>query len=156
VLTQALGGGVSSRLFQEIREKRGLAYSVYAYRAGFRDAGALALYAGTAPKNANVVLALLHEALDRLGDGGISERELSIAKGQVRGSLLLSLEDSGARMARLGRSQMVFGRVVSVDEVLDHYNDVSVDDVARLGKALAAAPRSLAAIGPFSSNPLTT
>jgi predicted Zn-dependent peptidase len=151
VVHQALGGGTSSRLFQEVREQRGLAYSVYSYRFAVSDCGALAAYAGTAPKNAKQVTALLHEAFDRLGSDtdGFTDRELAIAKGQIKGSTLLGLEDTGARMARLGRSQLVYGRVPPIDDVLDRIDAVTLDDVRRVGADLASAERAVAAIGPF-------
>jgi len=149
LVNQALGGGVSSRLFQEVRERRGLAYSVYSYRAAFSDLGALAFYAGTAPRNAPQVLDLFHAALDSVASSGLTQRELDIAKGQLRGSTLLGLEDSGARMARLGRGQLVQGEVLAIDELLARIDSVSLDDIGRVGARLGAEPRTLAAIGPF-------
>jgi predicted Zn-dependent peptidase len=149
VVNQALGGGTSSRLFQEVRERRGLAYSVYSYRSAYSDAGLLAFYAGTAPKNAAQVVELFGAALDSLGNGGLSERELAIAKGQLRGSTVLGLEDTGARMGRLGRGQLVHGEVPSLDELLAKIDAVTLDDVVRVGATLAAAPRAVAGIGPF-------
>jgi predicted Zn-dependent peptidase len=149
LLSQALGGGISSRLFQEVREIRGLAYSVYSYRSALHDCGALAFYAGTAPKNAEQVVELFHAALDDVARDGLTERELAIAKGQVKGSTLLGLEDTGARMARLGRSQLVLGRVPDVDEVLDRFASVTVDDLHRVAATVGKEPRALAAIGPF-------
>jgi predicted Zn-dependent peptidase len=147
LVTQALGGGISSRLFQEVRERRGLAYSVYSYRFAVSDCGALAVYAGTAPKNANQVIDLFHAAFDGLVAEGLTERELAIAKGQLRGSTLLGLEDSGARAARLGRNQLVLGRVVPVDEVLDRIDAVTLDDVGRVVQRLGVERRCLAAVG---------
>jgi predicted Zn-dependent peptidase len=155
LVTQALGGGISSRLFQEVREKRGLAYSVYSYRFAISDAGALAVYAGTAPKNARQVLDLFHEAFDRLAADGLTERELAIAKGQVKGSTVLGLEDSGARAGRIGRSQLVHGRVTPIDDVLDRIESVTLDDVGRVVQRLGAEERALAAIGPFGKADLT-
>jgi predicted Zn-dependent peptidase len=136
-------------LFQEIRERRGLAYSVYSYRSAQSDAGLLAFYAGTAPKNAAQVIDLFGAALDGLADGGLTERELRIAKGQLRGSTVLGLEDTGAQMGRLGRGQLVHGEVPSIDELLDRIDAVTPDDIARVGGKLAVAPRALAGIGPF-------
>src|ERR671925_277675 len=102
VLDNLLGGGMSSRLFQEIREKRGLAYSVYSYRSMFSETGLYAIYAGTAPGNAKEVLALVGEEMDRLVSEGISEEELERAKGHTRGGIVLGLEDPSSRMSRLG------------------------------------------------------
>jgi predicted Zn-dependent peptidase len=150
LLSQALGGGISSRLFQEVREIRGLAYSVYSYRSALHDCGVLAFYAGTAPKNAGEIVDLFHAALDDVARDGLTERELAIAKGQVKGSTVLGLEDSGARMSRLGRSQLVLGRVPDLDETLDRYASVTLDDVHRVAAAVGKEPRALAAIGPFN------
>ena len=149
VLNQVLGGGMSSRLFQEIREKRGLVYSVYSYRCGYADTGALAVYAGTAPSRAHDVLALVHEELDRLGESGITAQELDAAKGHLRGSLALGLEDSGSRMSRLGRSQLVHGEVLPIDEVVARTDAVTLDDVRRVIDCVLASERVLGVVGPF-------
>jgi predicted Zn-dependent peptidase len=154
VVTQALGGGISSRLFQEVRERRGLAYSVYSYRFAVSDCGALAAYAGTAPKNAAEVTRLLHAAFDELGESGLSERELAIAKGQLKGSTVLGLEDTGARMGRIGRSQLVHGRVPPIDDLLARIEAVTPDDVDRVVKRLAGEDRAVAAIDPFKKSDL--
>jgi predicted Zn-dependent peptidase len=154
VLEHVLGGGMSSRLFQEIREKRGLAYSVYSYRSSYQGTGALAVYAGTAPGRAREVIGLVHDELDRIRDDGITERELRLAQGHLRGATALSLEDSGARMSRLGRSQMAHGRVPSLDEIDRRLGAVSLGDVAVLAGELLSAPRTLAVVGPFSAEGL--
>ena len=152
VVTQALGGGISSRLFQEVREKRGLAYSVFSYRFALHDCGALAFYAGTSPKNAGQVVDLFHESFDALDASGLTERELAIAKGQVKGSMVLGLEDTGARMGRIGRSQLVHGRVPDIDDVLARIDALTLDDIDRVVAGLGQEPRALAAIGPFPKN----
>ena len=149
VLNQVLGGGMSSRLFQEIRERRGLAYSVYSYRASFDQAGALVLYAGTAPSKAAEVLALCHAELDRLCVEGISERELEVAKGHLRGTMALGLEDSAARMSRIGRSQLVHGDVLDVDVLASRISAVTLDDVRRVIDKVLSGPRVLSVVGPF-------
>jgi predicted Zn-dependent peptidase len=151
LVNQALGGGISSRLFQEVRERRGLAYSVYSNRAAITDVGALALYAGTAPRNAKEVVSLFEAALDDLAAAGLTERELAIAKGQVKGSTVLGLEDTGARLGRIGRSQLLHGEVMPIDELLARMESVTMDDVARVVARLAAEPRTLAAIGPSTA-----
>jgi len=151
VLNQALGGGMSSRLFQEVREKRGLAYSVYSYRQGFAETGSLAAYAGTAPHQAHDVVKLLHAEFDRLvADGGLPADELDRAKGAIKGSLALSLESPGARMNRIGRAEVTLGEVPTVDEVIQRVDAVEADDVARVvERVVAGAPRTLVAVGPF-------
>lgn len=148
VLNQVLGGGLSSRLFQEVREKRGLAYSVYSYRAAFQDTGAFGVYAGTAPNRAEEVLALITAEIEAVAADGITERELSLAQRNLVGSLALGLEDSAARMARLGRTQLVHGNVTTIDEVARRYQAVTLDDVARVAKTILASPRTVALVGP--------
>jgi len=152
VVNQALGGGISSRLFQEVRERRGLAYSVFSYRSAWHDCGVLAFYAGTAPKNVKQVVGLFHEILDDLVANGLSDRELAIAKGQVKGSTVLGLEDTGARMGRIGRSQLVHGLVADIDDLLARIEAVTPDDIRRVVKAIGAEERALAAIGPFTKS----
>lgn len=149
ILDHVLGGGVSSRLFQSIREDRGLAYAVYSYRLSFQGAGALAVYAGTSPANAEAVHALVVEELDRLAVEGISEEELQRAKSHLRGSLVLGLEDPESRMTRLGYSQLVHGRVLSVEDIERRLATVTLDEVNDLAARLLAGPRVLAAIGPL-------
>ncbi|MDP9388698.1 MAG: insulinase family protein [Actinomycetota bacterium] len=148
VVNHVLGGGLSSRLFQTIREERGLAYSVYSYRCSFADAGALAVYAGTMPSRVTEVLDLVHAELDRVGREGITERELQVAKGHLVGELALSLEDSAARMNRIGRSQLVHGCVPTVDEVVSRIGAVTMDDAARVAAEVLANERVLAVVGP--------
>ena len=155
VLDDLLGGGNSSRLFQQIREERGLAYSVFSYRSLFIDTGLWGLYAGTAPSNAEEVLKLLHAELDRLVDEGVSEHELKRAKGRSRGSLVLSLEDPGSRMSRLGRSELVHGEILSVEELLARVEAVSLEDVSRIARQLLREDnRFLTVVGPASVSEL--
>ena len=149
VLNQVLGGGLSSRLFQKVREERGLAYSIWSERAAYADAGSLAVTAGTAPEHVDEVLRIVVGELECLATDGVTERELAVAKGNLRADTLLSCEDSGARMSRLGSAVLLHGRVWTVDEVLEHFEAVTLDDVHRVAAALAAAPRTLAAVGPF-------
>ncbi len=152
ILDHVLGGGMSSRLFQEIREERGLAYSVYSYRSSYADTGALAVYAGTSPGHAGQVLDLIHAELDRMAEHGITEAELLSARSHLRGSLVLGLEDSGARMSRIGHSQLGHGRVASLEEIEGRYADVDVDDVAALAETILSGPRSVALVGPFDDD----
>jgi predicted Zn-dependent peptidase len=151
-LNHVLGGGMSSRLFQEIREKRGLAYAVYSYRAGFEKAGFLGVYAGTAPSRVHEVLELIHGQLDRMAANGITDRELQLAKGHLVGSLALGLEDSAARMSRIGRSQLVHRDVLQLDELTARIQSVTVEEVAALAAELLGAPRTLAVVGPFDES----
>jgi predicted Zn-dependent peptidase len=144
-----LGGGMSSRLFQEIRERRGLAYSVYSFASGYSDAGYFGLYAGCTPAKTDEVVRLLAAGLEDLAERGVGDDELARAKGQVGGGLVLGLEDSGSRMTRLGRAELVHGSFVSIDEILQAVRSVTAADVRALAAEIAARPRSLAVVGPF-------
>ena len=149
VLNSALGGGMSSRLFQEVREKRGLAYSVYSYAAQYADTGLVGVYAGCQPARVGDVLALCREELVNVADRGITAEELERGKGQLRGSLVLGLEDTSSRMSRLGKSELVQGELLGVSDVLARIDEVTLDDVRDVARDLLGAPLSLAAIGPF-------
>ena len=149
VLNHVLGGGISSRLFQEIRERRGLAYSIWSERTQYDEVGSVTVTVGTAPEHAPEVLTLLRTELDRIGQEGITARELQVAHGHLRAETLLSLEDSGARMSRIGSSLLLHGRVMDVDEVLAKVEAVTVDDVAAVAADLAATARALSVVGPF-------
>jgi predicted Zn-dependent peptidase len=150
VLNQALGGGMSSRLFQEVRERRGLAYAVYSYRSSYEETGALAVAAGTAPERLDELLAVIDDELERLvADGGITEHELESAKGHLSGSLALSLESSSSRMHRIGRSEVTLGEVPDLDEVVARVAGVEPADVARVvERVFSPGERSLAVVGP--------
>jgi len=152
VLNQVLGGGMSSRLFQEVREQRGLAYSVYSFRAALEETGVLAVSAGTAPDRVDELLDVLDAELRRVvADGGVSERELTAAQGHLRGSLALSLESSGSRMHRLGRSESTLGEIPTLDELVERLDAVTAADVARVvERVLTGADPTLAVVGPFT------
>jgi predicted Zn-dependent peptidase len=151
LLNHVLGGGMSSRLFQEVRERRGLAYSIWSERTHYHEEGALTVHVGTAPEHAHEVLALLVAELERIGAEGVSERELAVAQGHLRAETLLSLEDSGARMSRIGSSLLLHGTVLTVDEVLAKVAGVGLDDVAAEARRLAAGARVLSVVGPFDA-----
>lgn len=149
VLSAALGGGMSSRLFQEIREKRGLAYSTYCFASQHADAGIFGLYAGCTPTKVDEVLELLHHEWDRLAEDGITEAELRRSIGQLSGGLVLGLEDSGSRMSRLGKAELVHGELLSQEETLDRIRAVTREHVQELAVELASRPRSVVKVGPF-------
>ncbi len=149
VLHAVLGGGMSSRLFQEVRERRGLAYSVYSFGTGYADAGTFGAYAGCAPGRVAEVVELLHAELDRLAADGISPAELERGIGQLSGSLVLGLEDSGSRMSVLGRAEIVHGEVIGLSEALERIRAVTREEIHELALDMAAAPRSLVVVGPF-------
>lgn len=152
VLNAVLGGGMSSRLFQEVRERRGLAYAVYSFASGYSDSGYFGLYAGCAPGKVDEVVTLLAAEWDRLAADGITDDELARAHGQICGGLVLGLEDSGSRMSRLGKAELVHGEYVTLDEALARVRSVGADDVRALAADLAARPRSLTVVGPFEAD----
>ncbi|MGK2958076.1 MAG: M16 family metallopeptidase [Acidimicrobiales bacterium] len=151
VLNQALGGGMSSRLFQIIREERGLAYSVYSSTASYEDCGALVIYAGTSPNRAPEVYDLIQGELERCKDDGIDDEELTIAKGYLQGATLLGLEEAGNCMARLGQTCLEGDEVPGVDELVAHFGEVTADDVNRvIERVLGPAQQSLAVVSPLA------
>ena len=151
VLSAALGGGMSSRLFQEIREKRGLAYSVYAYSQQFAGSGTLGFYAGCNPTKAVEVIDIIREILSDVADSGMTHEEVERAKGAVRGSLVLSQEDSGSRMSRIGKNEIVYGQVMGFDEILKAISSVNVEDVRAIASQYLAGTPTLALVGPFKN-----
>jgi predicted Zn-dependent peptidase len=149
VLNGALGGGMSSRLFQEIREKRGLAYSVYSYAAHHAETGMFGVYAGCQPAKAAEVLEICREQLDLVATGGITAEELTRGKGQLAGALVLGLEDTGSRMSRLGKAELVYGEILTVDELLARIKAVTLEQVLEVATSVLSAKQTLAVIGPF-------
>jgi predicted Zn-dependent peptidase len=149
VLNAAFGGGMSSRLFQEVREKRGLAYSVYSFAGQHADTGMWGIYVGCLPSKADDVLAICAEEITRLVEGGLTDAELARGKGQVRGSIVLGLEDPSSRMSRLGKSELVYPRLEPVEEVLASIDAVSHDDIRAVAADILTRPKALAVVGPF-------
>jgi len=136
VLNTILGGSMSSRLFQHIREDRGLAYAVFSSLAAFSDAGMLTIYAGCAPDKVNEVVGLTLAELRRLAESPVSPDELARARDHLKGSLMLSLESTSSRMSNLARQEIYFGRQFTLDEVLAAIGRVSADDVLRVARDL--------------------
>ncbi len=152
VLNNAVGGGMSSRLFQEIRERRGLAYSVYSYTSQYADSGVYGVYAGCAPGKVDEVLALTREELARVAEHGITDEEITRGKGMLKGSLVLGLEDTGSRMSRLGKGELLYDELLTVDQILARVDAVTQDEIrAVAGEVLGGTP-SLAVIGPFADH----
>ncbi len=151
VLASALGGGMSSRLFQEIREKRGLAYSVYAYAQQFAGSGQIGFYAGCNPTKAVEVIQIIREVLADVAENGMSHEEIERAKGAVRGSLVLSQEDSGSRMSRIGKNEIVYGQVMGFDDILKAISRVNSTDVREIASEYLTKSPTLALVGPFKS-----
>ena len=154
VVNHVLGGGLSSRLFQKIREERGLAYSVYSYRSALADTGTMAVYAGTMPVRFGEVVDLIRAEIHAMATEGITERELEVAKGHLVGELALSLEDSAARMSRIGRSQLVHGNVLTVEQVVANIAAVTLDDAARVAAGVLGNQQVLAVVGPIEDGAL--
>lgn len=152
VLNAVLGGGMSSRLFQEVREKRGLVYSTYSFASSYADAGYFGMYAGCTPSKVRQVLELLGAELDKLAGDGISDDELKKAVGQLCGGIVLALEDTGSRMSRLGRAELVSGEYQDIEETLRQIKGVTVEQVRVLAQELAAAPRTVTVVGPFEED----
>jgi predicted Zn-dependent peptidase len=151
VLSAALGGGMSSRLFQEIREKRGLAYSVYAYAQQFAGSGVLGFYAGCNPTKAIEVVEIIRSVLSDVADNGMTHEEIERAKGAVRGSLVLSQEDTGSRMSRIGKNEIVYGQVMDFDDILKAISSVSAEDIREIASEFLVKTPTLALVGPFKN-----
>jgi predicted Zn-dependent peptidase len=147
VLNHVLGGGLSSRLFQKVREQRGLAYSIWSERTTYDDAGSLAVLVGTAPEHVDEVLEIVSGEVALLAAEGVSERELTVAKGNLRAEALLACEDSGARMSRLGSSMLLHREVKTIDEVVARIEAVDAAQVQAAAHELATAPRTLSVVG---------
>jgi len=150
VLNHCLGGGMSSRLFDEIREQRGLAYAVYSAPSAYTDAGALAIYAGTTPGNVDAVLDLIEVELKKLVAAGLTDDDLAVAKGFLTGSYLMGLEDPSSRMARLGGLLVTADRIPPVAEQVARWEAVGHDDVRRVIERVLGSQRVLAAVGPLT------
>ena len=149
VLHGVVGGGMSSRLFQEVREHRGLAYSVFSFGSAYADAGMVGVYAGCLPKKAPQVLDVIREELAAVARNGITADELLRGKGQLRGSIVMGLEDTGAKMTRIAKAELVYGELPTVDEILHRIDAVTLDDVADLAAGLYAGAPALTVVGPF-------
>jgi predicted Zn-dependent peptidase len=151
VLSAALGGGMSSRLFQEIREKRGLAYSVYSYAQQFAGSGQIGFYAGCNPSKAVEVVNIIQEVLADVSENGMSFEEIERAKGAVRGSLVLSQEDSGSRMSRIGKSEIVYGEIMGFDEILKAVARVTPEDIRIIANEFLRKTPTLGVVGPYKN-----
>jgi predicted Zn-dependent peptidase len=149
VLNAALGGGMSSRLFQEVREKRGLAYSVYSFASQHADTGLWGVYVGCLPSKADEVLSICTAEVLKVAESGLTDEELDRGKGQVRGGIVLGLEDPSSRMTRLGKAELVYPSLEPVDEVIASINAVTNDDVRAVAEAVLTRPKALAVVGPF-------
>ena len=149
-----LGGGMSSRLFQEIREKRGLAYAVYSFSALYQDTGEFAVYAGTRPSNAEEVVKLIQTEVEKVALDGVSPDELDRVRQAATGHLVLGMESTRNRMTRLGKNEVTGGEILSADEIMERFNAVTMDDIKRVSAEVLSAEKVLAVIGPFTPEQL--
>lgn len=154
IMNSVLGGGMSSRLFQEIREKRGLAYTAYSFGASYSDAGVFGMYAGSAPEKTASVIELSKQELDRMASDGITEEEFERSLGQIAGSSALALEDSETRMGRLARAELGSGEFYDLDVSLERFEAVTADDITSVASMLAASPLTIVAVGDTSKSGL--
>ncbi|MCJ7725473.1 MAG: insulinase family protein [Acidimicrobiia bacterium] len=154
ILNHVLGSGMSSRLFREIREERGLAYAVYSFRMPYADSGAYGIYVGTTPSQAPAVLGLVREQLALVIDEGITAEELERAKGNMQGSLALSMEDTSSRMVGLGRHELTGMEHLTLDQTVARIDAVTLEDVHEVARSVLAGPRVLGAVGPFAAEDL--
>jgi len=148
-----LGGGMSSRLFQEIRESRGLAYAIGSYSASYQEAGLFVIYGGTSVENVEIVMDLTRKECDNMGRNGVTDTELERAKNQIRGALVLGQESMSNRMSRLAKSELYFGRIIRMEEIISAIINVKKDDVTEVASRLFSDSKfTIAAIGPFKKH----
>lgn len=153
VLNNILGGSMSSRLFQEVREQRGLAYSVFSYHSSYQDSGLLAIYAGTGNSQLDLLFETIQETIEKLKEDGITEKELKNSKEQMKGSLMLGLESTNSRMSRNGKNELLLGRHRTLDEIIEEINGVTVEKVNELARRIFAEDCALALISPSGQLP---
>jgi predicted Zn-dependent peptidase len=150
VLNAALGGGMSSRLFQQVREQRGLAYSVYSAVDCYADIGSLTIYAGCSPGRLGEVTTVIGDVLAALARDGLSDTELARGKGQLRGGLVLGLEDAGSWMSRIGTAELDHGEHLTVERELRRITAVTPAQVGELARELLSRPITAAVVGPYA------
>ncbi len=155
LLNNIIGGSMSSRPFQEVREKRGLAYSVFSYHSSYQDNGLYTIYAGTAPNQVDDVVDIIQNILTDVKTNGIQEKEIIKGKEQLKGSLMLSLESTNGRMSRLGKNELLLGKHLTLDEILDKINNVSLDTVKKVIDQVLIHPLSFAMISQLEQEPKT-
>jgi len=153
LMNNVLGGSMSSRLFQEVREERGLAYSVYSYHSAFKNSGTFTLYTGTATKQLEEVYNVMMNTVAALRDGGISTEELKKGKEQLKGSLMLSLESTSSRMSRLGKNELLLSRHLDLDEIIQRVEAVTVESVKKVAEEIFTNPVAIALVSPLEMIP---
>lgn len=156
VLDTILGGGMSSRLFQELREERGLVYSAYSYHSGFQETGLFTIYAGTSPANVGTVLSLIYDEQERLCRKGVTQQELIRAKEQLKGGLMLSLESTSSRMHRLAKAVLYREPLLTPDEIINQIESVTLEDVRQMAiRSFQHSHPAVAAIGAIKDEDIT-
>jgi predicted Zn-dependent peptidase len=153
ILNNILGGSMSSRLFQEVREQRGLAYSVFSYHSAYQDGGMLTIYGGTGSHQLDVLFETIQETVQKLKEDGITQKELENSKEQMKGNLMLSLESTNSRMSRNGKNELLLGRHRSLDEMIESIDQVTKESVDRVAKTIFSGDFSLALISPEGELP---
>jgi predicted Zn-dependent peptidase len=154
-LNSVLGGSVSSRLFQEVREKRGLVYSIYSFLSGYSDGGMITVYAATRPKEVDRVVDLVCREIRKIGIKGVERKELERAKTQMKGSLMLSLESSHSRMSKLAKDELTYGKHSSLDHMLAHIDRVNVEQVFNVSRQYFGLDAlAITGLGPLASRSL--
>ncbi|HEX6230252.1 MAG TPA: pitrilysin family protein [Actinomycetota bacterium] len=154
IVNAAIGGGMSSRLFQEIREKRGLAYSVYSYHSMYTEAGLFCTYVGTTPGRAREAISIVRAELEDVAEKGLAPEEFDRAKGHMKGSLVLSLEDPGGRMSRLGKAEISHGEILTTNQILRRIEAVTPEDARRAAERVLSQPMTETVLGPFAKGAL--
>ncbi|NMD69525.1 insulinase family protein [Bacillus sp. DNRA2] len=155
VLNNILGGSMSSRLFQEVREQRGLAYSVFSYHSAYQDSGVVTIYGGTGAKQLDVLFETIQDTLSKLKQNGITEKELNNSKEQLKGSLMLSLESTNSRMSRNGKNELLLSRHRSLDEIIEQIDLVTKAEVDKMANNIFNDQYSLALVSPDGEPPKT-
>jgi predicted Zn-dependent peptidase len=150
LMDNILGGGMSSRLFQEVREKRGLAYSVGSYTANYREGGLFAVYAGTSPETADEVVEIVEQEFSKIVADNATADELDRVKNQIRGGLVMGQESMSGRMMRMGKNELVYDRVIPIEEIQAKIQSVTLDDIHATAKQLLGGGEyAVAQVGPF-------
>lgn len=147
VFNNLFGGGMSSRLFQRIREESGMAYTIYSYPTAYPGCGLYTLYAGTSMQHVETVLKMMREEVHRVLHDGIGEDEINKAREQLKGGFILGLESASSRMSNIGRSELLMRRVQSEDEVIEKINNVKREDIIRVAEALIGQPNAASVVG---------
>jgi predicted Zn-dependent peptidase len=154
LLSNVLGGGSTSRLFEKIREEEGLAYAIFCFNSFHQNAGVMGVSAAVAPSNLTKTLELTFEELRRLRDEGLDEHELSVSREQMKGGMLISLESTSARMTRMAKTLMHYGRIVPIDETIARIDAVTTDDVQRIAQETFSEENcALVVLGPKGDIP---